>query len=78
MLFPHTAAGRAEKSNLFLRQRHRVIHKAAGLAFKYNGNTIRAGVGAHNTTQLEHQQRRMTKLFLHSLTSSSRLAVELV
>lgn len=77
MLFPHTAAGRAEKATL-LRQRHRVIHKAAGLAFKYNGNTIRAGVGAHNAAQLEHQQRRMTKLFLHSLTSSSRLAVELV
>ena len=56
MLFPHTAAGRAEKSNPFLRQRHRVIHKAAGLAFKYNGNTIRAGVGAHNAAQLEHQQ----------------------
>lgn len=78
MLFPYTAAGRAEKSNPFLRQRHRVIHKAAGLAFKYNGNAIRAGVGAHNAAQLEHQQRRMTKLFLHSLTSSSRLAVELV
>ena len=74
MLFPHTAAGRAEKRNPFLRQRHRVIHKAAGLAFKYNGNTIRAGVGAHNAAQLEHQQRRMTKLFFAQLDK----AVELV
>lgn len=47
----------------------------AGLTLVDDGDAVGAGVGADNAAELEHDQRCMAKRLLHSLTSSSRLAV---
>lgn len=58
-----------------LRQLRRISLEIAGLALVDDGDAVGAGVGADNAAELEHDQRCMAKRLLHSLTSSSRLAV---
>ena len=44
-----------------LRQFRGVGFQIAGLALVDNGNAVRAGVGADNAAQLEHDHRRMAE-----------------